>query len=47
MKEFLNGLIGPVSAITNKVAAHMDQVQKLPQDIAKMADRQVTFGLVF
>lgn len=41
MKEFLNGLIGTVPAITDKVVAHIDQVQKLPHDIAKMADRQV------
>ena len=39
MKELLNGLIGPVTGIIDKVVADKDQAAKLAHDIATMADR--------
>ncbi len=39
MKELLNGLIGPVTGIIDKVVADKDQAEKRAPDIAKMADR--------
>ena len=39
MKEFLSGLIGPVSGIIDKVVADKDQAAKLAHEIATMADR--------
>ncbi len=39
MKEFLSGLIGPVTGIIGKVVADKDQAAKLAHDIATMADK--------
>ena len=39
MKEFLSGLIGPVSGIIDKVVADKDQAAKLAHEIATRADR--------
>ena len=39
MKELLNGLIGLVTGIIDKVVADKDQAAKLAHDIATMADR--------
>ena len=41
MKELLNGLIGLVTGIIDKVVADKDQAAKLAHDIATMADRHV------
>ena len=39
MKEFMSGLIGPVTGIIGKVVADKDQAAKLAHDIATMADK--------
>ena len=39
MKELLNGLIGPVTGIIDKIVTDKDQAAKLAHDIATMADR--------
>ena len=39
MKEFMSGLIDPVTGIIGKVVADKDQAAKLAHDIATMADK--------
>ena len=39
MKEFMSGLIGPVTGIIGKLVADKDQAAKLAHDIATMADK--------
>ena len=39
MKEFLSGLIGPVTGIIDKVVSDKDQTVKLAHDFATMADK--------